>query len=161
MRVSSQARSVEALPALPLNRQLVPLLAPGSGTSGHLGTIPGNEGQNGQVTVEPEGIDAISAPVNKKGPLSTRDSGPLRIGPAGFEPTTSCTPSTGAFEAITARESAFRSYEFHPSHSLHVFDLPIPITARESAFRSYEFHPSHSLHVFDLPIHTTHTVNAV
>jgi integrase len=98
------AEAVEALPALPLDPQLAPLLAPAPGSQGQIGAGSGNDGRNRHPSEERKGIDASSTPVNKKGPLSTADSGPPKVGPAGFEPTTSCTPSKRASQAALRPE---------------------------------------------------------
>ena len=117
--------AVERLPALPLpnttnstsevvretetdndgesDQNLVaPTVAPTRCIGGHSGSLPGtvglsNELQSGEV------VNAVSAcPVNEKPPLTTCViSGGLlaTVGLAGFEPTTSCTPSKRASQA--------------------------------------------------------------
>jgi hypothetical protein len=58
---------------------------------------------------------------DEKGPLSTRDSGPRRVGPAGFEPTTSCTPSSRLFDGKVATSGKQDKYASRVLHRLRVF----------------------------------------
>ncbi|HKB05367.1 MAG TPA: site-specific integrase [Gemmataceae bacterium] len=115
------ARAVDALPGLPLDSRLAPLLAPAPGNQGQTRSFPVNDGRTEHPSGSRGAIDVSSTPVNKRGPLSSGDSGPSQVGPAGFEPTTSCTPSRGANRSGTAKKVNFQSYEFHPSHILQGF----------------------------------------
>jgi len=104
--------AVEKLPALPLRAgpadrpevattragsqgngdSVTPDVTPTPGRGGHLGSVGGTEGRTSEAVKVGQGIDVSASPVNKKPPVTLGVTGGHRVGPAGFEPTTSCTP---------------------------------------------------------------------
>ncbi|MDB5310655.1 MAG: hypothetical protein JWO38_4857, partial [Gemmataceae bacterium] len=109
--------AVEKLPALPLPRgensgtagempapgtcngvgsnpnSVAPAVAPTRCNRGHFGASPGTEARSsGPDNRSPEVVGS-AYPVNEKPPVTLGVTGGHRVGPAGFEPTTSCTPS--------------------------------------------------------------------
>lgn len=68
------------------------LSTPAPVKTGHFGAFTDHGQANVLASETGEATERKSLAGNEKGPLSTGDNEPLRIGPAGFEPTTSCTP---------------------------------------------------------------------
>jgi integrase len=108
-RLLDVGAALDALPALPLPgssreseivratgtdcRTVAPTVAPARGHSSASPSIPDTMAANPDRGGKCQRFDVMSCAGNKKNPLSSTDSGLSRIGPAGFEPTTSCTPN--------------------------------------------------------------------
>jgi len=92
--------ALDALPALPLQSEAEAARATGTGNEtartlaptayngGQILSIAGNLGKGREEQAEKGLIAVTSSPDNRKGPLSSADNGPLRVGATGLEPVT-------------------------------------------------------------------------
>jgi len=113
------AGAVESLPELPIDRgqpngrplrserkpredghlQFAPKFAPTTARSGQSGTIPVKMAVPDDVPPELLSRAVKSCYDNSKGPLSTADNGPLKVGATGFEPATSASRTQRSSQA--------------------------------------------------------------
>jgi len=117
--------AVERLPSLPLGQNkeqianratgttastgwgiapLAPVLAPTPFNGGHSGATTGTRGLSNESKKLDRRGSENAGNVNEKPPVTFAVTGGLEVGPAGFEPTTSCTPSKRASQAALRPE---------------------------------------------------------
>ena len=108
--------AVERLPSLtPTEPVTLPVTRP-TGRTGQSGAMGDKNGPSGRSDCDPEEIDVSACCDNEKPPVTSSVTGGRLVGPAGFEPTTSCTPSKLHTVGYSGKHGsfAFQSFRLHP-----------------------------------------------
>jgi hypothetical protein len=127
--------AVEKLPVLPLGLSAareaevrltvgVPVARPvaqTAGRSGPLEAVPGTAGGFSRDGNSRQGDDGSTCSGNEKPPVTTPVITGGQVGPAGFEPTTSCTPSYRPRLRSPTSSGEFPALPFGLHHRLHHF----------------------------------------